>query len=65
MGRKLLKPHILLKLRITNISKVYSFTRFMLEIAILAKLPPEKNAVNKNKFLTISKMSKVIVAIEK
>jgi hypothetical protein len=37
----------------------------MLEIGILAKLPPEKNAVNKNKFLTISKMSKVIVAIEK
>jgi hypothetical protein len=37
----------------------------MLGITILVKLPSEENVVNKNKFLTISKMSKVIVAIEK
>ena len=61
----LFKTHILLKSITNHIPKVYSFIRFMLEIGILAKLPPEKNAVNKNKFLTISKMSKVIVAIEK
>jgi len=61
----LFKTHILLKSITNHIPKVYSFTILMLEIPEIEKLSLEKNAINQNQFLTVSKLSKVIVASEK